>query len=104
MTKSYTVFEKVGYAWLVGHLLSGFVYFCGFMHMPFSEFCYFTVVTITTVGYGDISPSTVGGKWFVCVWALSGFFLFSYLLGLSVQNVSDDAEAHSAHRAAAKGE
>ena len=104
VTKTYTVYERFGYTWLAVHLLSGLVYFCGAMDMPLSEFCYFTVVTITTVGYGDISPGTVGGKWFVCIWALSGFFLFSYLLGLSVQKHAGDAESHKASRAAAKGE
>jgi len=102
VTKTYTVYERFGYTWLAVHLLSGLVYFCGAMDMPLSEFCYFTVVTITTVGYGDISPGTVGGKWFVCIWALSGFFLFSYLLGLSVQKHAGDAESHKASRAAAK--
>ena len=89
---------------LVSYYAVGGVVYDELEGWPLLDSIYFLTVSITTVGYGDISPSTVGGKWFVCVWALSGFFLFSYLLGLSVQNVSDDAEAHSAHRAAAKGE
>lgn len=33
---------------------------------------YFTVITLTTVGYGDISPETDAGKIFTVVYVLAG--------------------------------
>jgi len=32
--------------------------------VPFVNAFYWCCVTITTVGYGDVTPTTVGGKWF----------------------------------------
>ena len=41
---------------------------------------YFTCVTITTLGYGDIIPNTPAGKIFVVFQALSGFVVISLFL------------------------
>jgi hypothetical protein len=41
---------------------------------------YFTCVTITTLGYGDISPETQLGKIFIVIQALSGFLVISLFL------------------------
>ncbi len=41
---------------------------------------YFTCVTITTLGYGDISPNTQIGKIFIVIQALSGFVVISLFL------------------------
>lgn len=41
---------------------------------------YFTCVTITTLGYGDISPDTQAGKIFIVIQALSGFVVISLFL------------------------
>ena len=41
---------------------------------------YFTCVTITTLGYGDISPETQLGKIFIVIQALSGFVVISLFL------------------------
>ena len=40
---------------------------------------YFTVVTLTTIGYGDLTPKTSGGKLFTMVFALGGVFTLFYL-------------------------
>lgn len=37
---------------------------------------YFAVVTISTVGYGDLSPQTASGKLFTIVYVLCGLGLF----------------------------
>ncbi len=47
-----------------GVLVIGIVGFMLLEHLPFTDALYFTVVTITTVGYGDIHPTTVAGKMF----------------------------------------
>jgi hypothetical protein len=41
---------------------------------------YFTCVTITTLGYGDISPETQIGKLFIVIQALTGFVVISLFL------------------------
>ncbi|GAA6048621.1 hypothetical protein JCM3770_002061 [Rhodotorula araucariae] len=53
--------------WLVGaaafSALEGWSYWIGF---------YFVFVMSSSIGYGDYSPSTQGGRAFFCVWALVG--------------------------------
>jgi hypothetical protein len=41
--------------------------------------CYFTLVTISTVGYGDFSPSTVLSRAFAVAAIFAGVTFFSYL-------------------------
>lgn len=43
---------------------------------------YFTIVLLTTVGYGDITPDTVGGKLFASVFALGGVVVLGLILGV----------------------
>lgn len=47
-----------------------------------------TIITLTTVGYGDISPKTVAGKLVIIVIAIFGTFLIS-LVVLAVAQVFD---------------
>uniref|UniRef100_A0A7S4B6I4 EF-hand domain-containing protein n=1 Tax=Chrysotila carterae TaxID=13221 RepID=A0A7S4B6I4_CHRCT len=42
---------------------------------------YYSVVTVSTVGYGDFTPSTEAGKAFACVYALVGAILVARSLG-----------------------
>jgi voltage-gated potassium channel len=46
---------------------------------PLFDSIYFTVVTLTTIGYGDMTPQTTGGKTFTMVLALGGVFTVFYL-------------------------
>jgi hypothetical protein len=41
---------------------------------------YFCFVSFSSIGYGDYSPATQGGRAFFCVWALMGAGAFSFLL------------------------
>lgn len=41
---------------------------------------YFTVMTLTTVGYGDMYPTTVASKLFTIVYVLVGVYLLFYAL------------------------
>lgn len=49
---------------------------------------YFTIVTITTVGYGDMQPNTLPAKFLVMISAIWGAIMVS-LIVLAVSNVLD---------------
>mmetsp|Transcript_18878 Transcript_18878/g.31213 ORF Transcript_18878/g.31213 Transcript_18878/m.31213 type:complete len:366 (-) Transcript_18878:314-1411(-) len=43
---------------------------------------YFATVTFTTIGYGDITPSTDGGRLFTVIFSLYGIFILGFFAGL----------------------
>ncbi|MCF4174552.1 potassium channel protein [Vibrio sp. McD22-P3] len=50
--------------------------------VPISQFIYFIVVTASTVGYGDLSPTTEAGRWVAILFVIpGGLMLFAALLG-----------------------
>ncbi len=57
---------------------------------------YFSVVTLTTVGYGDFTPHTVAGKIFTIVYILLGVgILFGFLNTLAHHAVQDETRGNS---------
>lgn len=52
----------------------------GFSSIP--ESVYWGIVTITTVGYGDIVPVTVAGKVLACIVTLTGFAIIAVPTGI----------------------
>jgi len=52
----------------------------GFTSIP--EGMYWAVVTITTVGYGDISPHTVGGRFLACILMIIGYGIIAVPTGI----------------------
>lgn len=52
----------------------------GFTSIPQS--IYWTIVTITTVGYGDITPQTMAGKWIASVIMLCGYAIIAVPTGI----------------------
>lgn len=55
----------------------------------FGSACYFFVVTTTTIGYGDISPATSGGRAFVAIYGLVGLGLVGYVISMAGGAVMD---------------
>ncbi|MDO9104651.1 MAG: NAD-binding protein [Methylovulum sp.] len=50
---------------------------------------YFTIVTVSTVGYGDITPYTTGGRLVAMALILSGLGVFSFLTSIMVSAFND---------------
>lgn len=48
--------------------------------LTYQDYIYFIIVTISTVGYGDISPQTETGRVFIIVLIILSIFLVAYLI------------------------
>ncbi len=51
----------------------------------FGDAFYFTVVALTTVGFGDITPMSEGGRWVTVLMILSGIILIPWQVGRIVK-------------------
>lgn len=54
--------------------------------------CYFAVTTFTTVGYGDLVPTSTASMMFTCVYALTGVACLGIALGILGSNLIDAQE------------
>jgi voltage-gated potassium channel Kch len=61
-------------------VLTGTLFYWRFEDWSFIESLYFCIVTLTTVGYGDLSPTTTGTQIFTIVYILTGFGVLVALL------------------------
>ena len=61
-------------------ILTGTLFYWRFEDWTIIEALYFSVVTLTTVGYGDLSPTTAGTQIFTIVYILTGFGVLVALL------------------------
>ena len=61
-------------------VLSGTIFYWRFEDWTIIEALYFSVVTLTTVGYGDLSPTSAGTQIFTIVYILTGFGVLVALL------------------------
>lgn len=64
-------------------ILLGCLFFCNYPgeEKNLAEAFYMSVITLTTVGFGDITPKTPMGKWFATVWMLVGCAAFVDMAG-----------------------
>jgi voltage-gated potassium channel len=69
-------------------ITSGVVFYSLVEHLSPVDALYFSVTTLTTVGYGDFSPQTTAGKLFTVVYVLVGVgILLAFLSKVAVQVV-----------------
>jgi voltage-gated potassium channel len=61
-------------------VLTGTLFYWRFEDWTLIEALYFSVVTLTTVGYGDFSPTTAGTQIFTIIYILTGFGVLVALL------------------------
>jgi voltage-gated potassium channel Kch len=50
--------------------------------LPISDAVYITVITMTTVGFGDVVPKSQGGRAFMAVWMFAGVSATANLVGV----------------------
>ena len=74
-------------------VLTGTLFYWRFEDWSLIESLYFCVVTLTTVGYGDLSPTTAGTQIFTIVYILTGFgVLVALLTAVAQQYMRHKAE------------
>jgi voltage-gated potassium channel Kch len=90
-------------AWVAILLAVGSVFYYLVEGWALIDAFYFSVVTLTTVGYGDFTPDTTAGKLFTVVYTLFGLSLIAVfaksLAEVHVQRVSQKATARRQGRA-----
>ena len=68
---------------IIAYMLTGVLAFSRvFERWPIIDSLYFSVVTFTTVGYGDLCPSTDAGKLFTIFYSFAGISIIGALLGI----------------------
>lgn len=74
-------------------VLTGTLFYSRFEDWTIVEAFYFSIVTLTTVGYGDLSPTTEGTQIFTVVYILTGLgILVALLTAVAEQYVTQKAE------------
>jgi voltage-gated potassium channel len=75
----------------------GTIFYWRFEDWSFIEALYFSVVTLTTVGYGDLTPTSDGTRIFTIIYIFSGLgVLVALLTAVAQQYVRQRAEGHHA--------
>jgi voltage-gated potassium channel Kch len=73
-------------------IASGVVFYSLIEHLSPVDALYFSVTTLTTVGYGDYSPQTAAGKLFTVVYVLVGVgLLLAFITRVAGQVVTTHA-------------
>jgi len=83
---------------IIGYLLLGATAFWGLEGpetMDWGTAMYWTIMTITTVGYGDVVPQTDGGKIFTIVFIFFGLSIVAACVGLLAAQVARMSEGTS---------
>jgi potassium channel subfamily K len=64
-------------------------------YWTWTDAVYFAVCSLTTVGYGDLYPTTVPGKIFTCVYVYMGIGIISAALGYMINVMLEGAASES---------
>ena len=95
-------FRAVGIL-LVFLLLGGAIFFHQVQGWPLLDSLYFSVMTISTIGFGDLAPTMAISKIFTMVYAVLGIGLFATFVGKLVTLRMDQHESRKAQRRQKKG-
>ena len=70
-------------------LATGTIFYWRFEDWSLLDSLYFSVITLTTVGYGDLSPTRTGTKVFTIVYVLLGLGILVALLSQVAGHAAD---------------
>lgn len=70
----------------LGILITGAVFYHYVEGLKWLDAFYFCTITLTTVGYGDITPQTDAGKLFTIFYVLAGIGIIATFANLFLQN------------------
>ena len=74
-------------------VLTGTIFYWRFEDWTFIQALYFAVVTLTTVGYGDLHPTTDGTRIFTIIYILTGVgVLVALLSSVAQQYITQKSE------------
>ena len=83
-------------------VLTGTLFYWRFEDWTIIEALYFCVVTLTTVGYGDLAPTSAGTQIFTIVYILTGFgVLVALLTSVAEKYLEQKAEGGGGERGSA---
>lgn len=72
----------------VGIIAGGAVFYHYVEHMRPLDAFYFCIVTLTTIGYGDLAPKTDAGKLFTSFYVLVGIGIIAAFVNLIVRRAA----------------
>jgi len=80
---------KLSLIFFIGILIIGIIGFMALENLSFYDAVYFAVVTIATVGFGDIVPKTPAGRMFTCLFIIIGvgmaYYTFTLVISMSIE-------------------
>lgn len=79
-------------------VIIGMIFYHHVEHFDYIDALYFSVITLTTVGYGDFSPSTDIGKIFTIVYIIVGIGILMAFIDTLSQRLVASKMHHMAER------
>jgi hypothetical protein len=78
---------RIASASTIAVLLIGALFFHETEHWSWLNSFYFCTTTLTTVGYGDLTPKTDAGKLFDIFYVLIGIGILAYFANIMLKNI-----------------